>query len=241
MSKWLAFIVLTYAFPVWAQSSVLEDLPLPYLEQTQPDAHDKPLVIFLHGHGGNENALFGMKDALPFGYTYLSVRAPLTLADGVFEWFDKTNRSGEYDGDAAQVKSSEKLIVAFVAAAMKKYRVPTGKVFLVGFSQGAMMSYYVALHHPEGIGGFAILSGTMLPALRAEIKPGHALVLPPFFIAHGTADPTLPYDLAVQAQQLLKQASVTIQFHAYAGLGHAFNETEITDLRHWLENANRGG
>jgi phospholipase/carboxylesterase len=103
-----------------------------------------------------------------------------------------------------------------------------------------MMSYYVALHHPQGIGGVAILSGTMLPALRAEVRPGVPLNLPPIFIAHGTADTTLPIDLAVQAEHLLKQGSATVQFHAYSGLGHAFNEAEISDLRRWLENANRG-
>uniref|UniRef100_UPI0026281DCB alpha/beta hydrolase n=1 Tax=Pseudomonas sp. TaxID=306 RepID=UPI0026281DCB len=222
MVKWLAFIVLLQTCSAWGASAVQNDLPLVYLEHTQLGSNSRPVIIFLHGYGGNEEVLFELRNSLPTAYTYLSVRAPQALAEGGFEWFDKTNRDGEYDGDSAQVKNSEKLIADFVVAAIKKYRVSANKVFLVGFSQGAMMSYYVALHHPQGIGGVAILSGTMLPALRAEVRPGVPLNLPPIFIAHGTADTTLPIDLAVQAEHLLKQGSATVQFHAYSGLGHAF-------------------
>jgi phospholipase/carboxylesterase len=240
MVKWLAFIVLLQTCSAWGASAVQNDLPLAYLEHTQSGSNNRPLVIFLHGYGGNEEAMFALKDSLPSAYTYLSVRAPHALAEGGFEWFDKTNSDGEYDGDSDQVSSSQKLITDFIAAAIKKYRVSAYRVFLVGFSQGAMMSYYVALHHPQGIGGLAVLSGTMLPALRAEVKPGVPLGLPAVFIAHGTIDTTLPIVLAVQAEQLLRPGSVTVQFHAYPGLGHAFNEAEISDLKRWLQNANRG-
>lgn len=240
MKSWLALLMLLCFSEVHSEEVVHSDLPLAYLEQTQAGSHDRPLVIFLHGHGGNEHALFGLKDSLPANYTYLSVRAPVTLREGVFEWFDKTNRTGEYDGDSAQVNSSEKLVADFVAAAVCKYRTSTDKVYLVGFSQGAMMSYYVALHHPQAIGGIAVLSGTMLPSLRAEVEPGKPLDMPLIFIAHGTADATLPFALAQQADQLLKSASITAQFHAYPGLEHAINEAEIADLKRWLEQANRG-
>ncbi|MDB6144402.1 MAG: phospholipase [Pseudomonas sp.] len=239
MKMWCALLILLWVSAVQAQEVVHSDLPLAYLEQTQADAKNRPLVIFLHGHGGNEHALFGLKDALPANYTYLSVRAPITLKEGVFEWFDKTNRSGEYDGDAAQVSRSEQLIADFITAAVRKYRTSNDKVYLVGFSQGAMMSYYLALHHPQALGGIAVLSGTMLPALRAEVEPGKPLGLPVMFIAHGTDDATLPLALARQADQLLKGASVTVQFHVYPGLEHAMNQAEITDLRHWLEQVNR--
>lgn len=240
MSKWLVLMVLLCSSLVHAGEAVQRDLPLNYLEQTQPGSNNQPLIIFLHGHGGSENDLFGLKDSLPARYTYLSVRAPMTLTDGVFQWFDKTNRTGEYDGNTAQMKNSERLVAEFVVAAIQKYRTSANKVYLVGFSQGAMVSYYVALHHPQAIGGIAALSGTMLPSLRAEVEPGKPLGMPATFIGHGTFDAILPFALAIEADRLLKSGSVTVQFHAYPGLGHSINDAEVADLKHWLEQMNRG-
>jgi phospholipase/carboxylesterase len=139
------------------------------------------------------------------------------------------------------VKKSEKQITDFVSAAVQKYRTSPGKVYLIGFSQGAIMSYDVAVHFPQAVGGVAILSGKMLPSLRAEVKPGQPLSMPAIFIGHGTADQRLPFASATQARKLLESVSVTPQFHGYEGLGHSINEAEINDLKAWLEQADMGG
>ena len=44
-----------------ADETLHTDLPLSYLEQTQGDARNQPLVIFLHGFGSNEEDLFGQE------------------------------------------------------------------------------------------------------------------------------------------------------------------------------------
>ncbi|MDE1166682.1 MAG: alpha/beta fold hydrolase [Pseudomonas sp.] len=238
MRKWLALFVCLFVGTAQAQFSLQHDLPLSYMEQAHPDSQQQPLVIFLHGYGSNELDLFSLKDYFPANYTYLSVRAPMTVPGGGYQWFGKGANPGEYDARPADVAKSEKLITDFVAAAAQKYRTTPGKVVLVGFSQGAIMGYDVALHHPDAVGGVAILSGKMLPALRAEVKPGKPLTVPALFIGHGTADNRLPYASATQAQKLLQSVSVTPQFHAYQGLGHSINEAEINDLKAWLESLN---
>ena len=213
------------------------DLPLQYLEQAGADTRNQPLVIFLHGYGSNEEDLFGLREQLPAGYTYLSVRAPQVLEEGSYQWFHKKG-DGAYDGVTEELASSAQVIEAFVAKAASKYRTQPDKVFLLGFSQGAIMSYEVGLRHPQAVRGIAALSGSVLPVLRSQLKPGPGLQHLAIFIGHGSADQRLPYSAGSEANSLLQGLGLAPEFHAYPGLGHSISESEVHDLKGWLQRLN---
>ncbi|MGO3999534.1 MULTISPECIES: alpha/beta hydrolase [Pseudomonas] len=238
MLKTLAAVLMLGSSIVQAEPLLHTDLPLNYLEQSQPDSRNQPLVIFLHGYGSNEADLFGIKDGLPASYTYLSVRAPQTLEEGSYQWFHRKGQ-GAYDGDSDDLRSSAALIGDFVAKAADKYHTTADKVFLVGFSQGAIMSYEVALRQPSAVGGIAALSGKLLPVLRTQLKADKALGALAIFIGHGTDDQRLPFADGSDADSLLRKLGLAPQFHAYPGLGHSISEGEISDLNAWLLRINR--
>lgn len=238
MFKLLAAVLMLGSSIVHAEPLLHTDLPLSYLEQSQPDSRNQPLVIFLHGYGSNEADLLGIKDGLPASYTYLSVRAPQTLEEGSYQWFHRKGQ-GAYDGDSDDLRSSAALIGDFVAKAADKYHTTADKVFLVGFSQGAIMSYEVALRQPSAVGGIAALSGKLLPVLRTQLKADKALSALAIFIGHGTDDQRLPFTDGSDADSLLRKLGLAPQFHAYPGLGHSISEEEISDLNAWLLRINR--
>jgi phospholipase/carboxylesterase len=237
MLKILALLTLLASTAVHAQTPLQTDLPLKYLEQTTPDSRDQPLVIFLHGYGSNEQDLFGMKDELPASYTYLSVRAPMVMEEGSYQWFRKKGE-GAYNGETDDLKASGQLLLDFIAKAARKYHTVPDKVYLVGFSQGAIMSYEVALRHPEAVGGIAALSGRILPVLKAELKPDEKRQSLAIFIGHGTADKRLPYSDGTEANSLLQSVSLEPEFHAYQGVGHNISAEELQDLSAWLQRLN---
>jgi len=235
MFKLLALALTLLAGVAHADSDLHTDLPLSYLEQTQGDARNQPLVIFLHGFGSNEEDLFGIKDALPSTWTYLSVRAPMPVEPRGYRWFTKTPGDGDYDGVTADLQSSARLIEDFVGKATAKYHTQSDRVFLVGFSQGAIMSYEVGLRRPELLRGIAALSGSVLPVLKAELKPNEALGKLAIFIGHGTLDQALPYASGTRANEVLEGIGLKPQFHGYPGMNHTISEAEIQDLKAWLE------
>jgi len=237
MLKILALLTLLASATVHAQTPLQTDLPLKYLEQSTVDSRDQPLVIFLHGYGSNEHDLFDIKDQLPTQYTYLSVRAPMVMQEGSYQWFRKKGE-GAYNGETDDLKSSGQLLLDFVAQATKKYQTDPDKVFLVGFSQGAIMSYEVALRHPDAVGGIAALSGRILPVLRSELIPDEKRQSLAIFIGHGTADKRLPYSDGTEANSLLQSISLEPEFHAYQGVGHTISAEEIADLSAWLQRLN---
>lgn len=239
MLKLIALSLALFTRAAHAEAELHTDLPLPYLEQTQSDARNEPLVIFLHGYGSDEADLFGLKDRLPSTWTYLSARAPMPVEGGGYRWFRKKPGDGDFDGETVDLQGSAKLIEAFVAQATAKYHTQPERVFLVGFSQGAIMSYEVGLRHPEMLRGIAALSGSVLPVLKAELKPDARLGKLAIFIGHGTLDQALPYYSATRANEALQGIGLTPQFHGYPGMIHTVGEAELQDLKQWLENSLR--
>jgi len=237
MLKFLALLTLLASATVHAQTPLQTDLPLKYLEQTNADSQNQPLVIFLHGYGSNEQDLFGIKDDLPAPYTYLSVRAPITMEEGSYQWFRKKGE-GAYNGETDDLKTSGQVLLDFIAQAAKKYHTEPDKVVLVGFSQGAIMSYEVALRHPEALGGIAALSGRILPVLKSALKPDEKRQSLAIFIGHGKEDNRLPYKDGTDANSLLQSISLTPEFHGYEGLGHSISAAEIEDMNAWLQRLN---
>lgn len=237
MLKFFALLALLASTVVHAQTPLQADLPLKYLEQTHAGSRNLPLVIFLHGYGSNEEDLFGIKDQLPQAYNYLSVRAPRVMEEGRYQWF-RQKGEGAYDGETEDLKNSRQVLLDFITQATRKYHTAPNKVFLVGFSQGAIMSYEVALRHPQALGGIAALSGRILPVLRAELKPDGKRQQLAIFIGHGTADKRLPYVDGTDADSLLQSLSLKPRFHAYPGVGHSISAAEVQDLNAWLQRLN---
>jgi phospholipase/carboxylesterase len=237
MLKFLALLTLLASVTVHAETPLHTDLPLKYLEQVNPESRNQPLVIFLHGYGSNEEDLFGIKDELPAQYNFLSVRAPMVMEEGSYKWFREKGSAG-YNGETDDLKTSGQVLLEFIEQAAKKYHTEPDKVFLVGFSQGAIMSYEVALRHPEAVGGIAALSGRILPVLKSELKPDEKRQKLAIFIGHGTVDKRLPYIDGTEANSLLQSLSLQPEFHAYPGVGHSISATEMQDLSAWLQRLN---
>lgn len=235
MLKLFALALTLIASVAHADETLHTDLALSYLEQTQGDARNEPLVIFLHGFGSNEQDLFGIKDALPPSWTYLSVRAPMPVGPNGYRWFTKTTGEDEYNGETADLQRSARLIEDFVTQATAKYHTQSHRVFLVGFSQGAIMSYEVGLRKPALVRGIAALSGSVLPVLKAELKADASREELAIFIGHGTLDQALPYVSATRANDVLLGLGLKPAFHGYPGMPHTVSEAEVQDLKAWLE------
>ncbi|OUM05930.1 phospholipase [Pseudomonas syringae] len=239
MLKFFAALLFTVAGMAQAQDTLHTDLPLDYLAQVNVEKPDRPLVIFIHGYGSNAADLFGLKEHLPADYNYLSVQAPVALQPDSYKWFAQKPGVPDYDGVTEDLKSSGKQLTAFITQATEKFHTQPDKVFLVGFSQGAMMSYEVALRQPTRVGGIAALSGRLLPVVKAEIKPTDELKALKVFIGHGVQDRQVAFASGPQADATLKSLGLKPEFHAYEGLGHSISEAEVVDLANWLQQSAR--
>lgn len=219
------------------EMKLMTDLPLNYLV-AEPVAGNssvehRPLIIFLHGYGSNESDLFELKQEFSPDYIYLSVQAPMMLAPGCYQWYGL--QPSEQSQVAANVLKHSQLLEDFITTAVKKYHTVADKVILIGFSQGAIMSYELALQHPKYVRGIVALSGKILAPLKEKLPPGIDLHGLSVFIGHGTVDDRVYYREATEAHALLEKTSIKPEFHSYQKMGHSITQQELTDVKKWIE------
>ncbi len=193
------------------------------------------LVILLHGYGSNEEDLLGLSQFFPSDYLILSARAPYKADVGGYQWFERELVNGKYNGKPQHIAHSKELILKFVDEAVKKYHGDAGRVYLVGFSQGAMMSYEAGTSAPDKIKGIGVLSGKMSAGLLSSIQADKKLKTLRIFIAHGTADTRLPYSDGKAAYDRLVDIGLVPELHTYPGMDHTISREVMTDLITWIK------
>ena len=155
-----------------------------------------PAVILLHGVGSNEQDLFSFADQLPAKYLVVSARAPITLDNNSYGWYRINFANGKTQFIFEEEEQSRNDIITFIEQIRKKYSIDANQIYLIGFSQGAIMSYSVALTRPDLVKGIAAVSGRLLeeikPKIAAPEKMQHLKVL----ISHGKNDNVLPVNNA---------------------------------------------
>ena len=190
-----------------------------------------PLIVLLHGSGADERDMISLWPDLPQDFVVVSLRAPFADRSGGYRWYRKT---GGPTGRDADIALSRKIIDVVVANCLERFGADPKRVFIAGFSQGAVMAYAVALREPDRFRGAAVLSGTLFPSELAKLSATTDWAHESLFIAHGTADRRIPFASATAAHAALSKLGVPTVFHAYPGLGHGTDNAEIRDLSAWL-------
>lgn len=202
-----------------------------HLEPRTQQPGQRCAVILLHGFGSNEEDLIGLAPLLPPSLEVFSLRAPVALGPGSFAWYRLDWSSGRPDADPQEIAVAEQALHARIAALLHEHGLPRRDVFLLGFSQGSIMSLAEAYTSPESYKGVAVLSGRLPLSLP---KSFHQLSkMTPAFVAHGESDPVLFHEDGVQVAKTLTELGVKTAFHSYP-MAHQVCEQEMQDLRNWM-------
>lgn len=178
-----------------------------------PDAR-LPMVVFIHGLGDRPRRAFVADPQV--AARFILPQAPLPYGRG-FSWFDY--RVGQPNPDLANgiARAAEQL--AEMLSVLRRSKPTAGLPIITGFSQGGMLSYALALHHPDQVLAAHPISGMLPPALWPQAPaPGQAQ--PPIRAVHGTADQIVSYASARTMVDALEQRGFDISLQAFEGVGH---------------------
>ena len=211
------------------------DLPLAYrLLNPAQAAGATRLLLLLHGVGGNELNLLPVGEQLADAHTLvLSVRAPLVFGPAGFGFYQVDFSSGKPVFNHAQQLEGQRLLLRFMEQASAQYGIPAGQVYLLGFSQGAIMAYDVALTHPAQVRGVLAFSGRMLAESRQHHAPASEIQQVQFFLSHGRHDDKLPAYYADEAVDFLKTVGIVPRYESFEG-GHEVSASGLAAARQWL-------
>ena len=200
---------------------------LGFIHRYQPGASpDAPVLLLLHGTGGDENDLLPLGGMLLPGAALLSPRGQVLengmprffrrLAMGVFDEEDLVRRTGE--------------LADFVAAAARHYGFDANAVTAAGFSNGANIAAALMLLRPETLRR-AVLLRAMVP-LSQPPRPdlsGRAA-----FLAAGRQDTMVPAANTEQLAGLLRDAGAAVQLH-WSPSGHELTKSDVEAAADWLD------
>ena len=209
---------------------------LHYLVQEPKVKHDKnPLLLLLHGYGSNEEDLFSFAPELPDDSYVISVRAPYDLQPYGHAWYAIHFDADENKfSDNVQAKQSVEIIASFIDEIVKQYPIDTENVTLIGFSQGAILSYATALTYPEKISKVVALSGYFNQEILPEVIDTKAISHLKFFVSHGSVDQVIPVDWARKAKPALENLGLEVEYQEYP-IGHGVSPKNFFDFKNWLQ------
>ncbi len=200
------------------------------IRQPKVTLEHPPLLILLHGYGSHEEDLFSFAEELPDEFLIVSARAPYNLGFGGYAWyainFDDTN--GKFS-DLDEAKTSISKIANFIDEIKVEYN--TGKTFLLGFSQGAILSYATSILYPNKVQHVIALSGYV----NEELLPDDIsdAIKTDYYISHGSVDQVIPVDWARKAPTILKNLNLKSDYSEYP-VGHGVAPQNFYHFKDWI-------
>lgn len=192
-----------------------------------------PMIILLHGLGSNEQDLFSFAPLLDPQFLILSVQAPISYGFGGYAWFNIDLTSGIPNANIQQVIHARRSITSFLDEAIKTYQPDPDHIYLVGFSQGAIMSYATAFSEPSRIRGVVAMSGYILREVTPQVSYSPGLERLKILATHGVNDQVLPIFLGRATNDYLRTLHVDYQYKEYE-MAHEVNQECLDDVRNWL-------
>ena len=192
---------------------------------TQGTNTEKPVLLLLHGTGGDETSLLPLAEMIDPEASVLSVRGNVRengmprffrrLAEGIFDMEDLIFRTNE--------------LHTFLDEAAVKYGFDRNNIVAVGYSNGANIAASLLFHYSDSLKG-AVLHHPMVP--RRGIKlPNLSGV--PVLIAAGVNDPICPQQESLDLEALLEGANAVVEMK-WENYGHQLTMNEVQAAKAWF-------
>lgn len=210
-------------------------LPLDHLVHHPSVAADAkpPLLLLLHGVRSNERDLFSLTPELDPRWLIVSLRAPLERGPAAYAWFDVQFAPDGFVIDPDALRRSRDLVRAFIPGAVAAYGADPARVYLLGFSQGAILSLTTALSGPEPIAGVAALSGRIPPEATPWAVADERTAGLPVLQRHGRQDAVIGIEHAHRARAVLEHQRVALDYRE-GDYGHSIPRPILDDVNGWL-------
>ena len=222
----------------------MSDQPLETVEiETAPTP--ELAVIWLHGLGADGHDFapivpeLGLRTPTRFVFPHAPVRA-VTINNGMRmrAWYDILGFRGAPE-DAPGIRASASAVSRLVDRELER-GIQAARIVLAGFSQGGAIALHLGLREHHRLGGIVALS-TYLPlagTLSSEKSAASAGL--PVFLAHGTADPMIPIELAEASRRALEREGYAVEWQAYP-MAHSVCVDEVRAIGNWLTRLARAG
>ena len=218
--------VILFVLPLLAQEPLKYSIHFPEITQS-----NMPVLFLMHGYGNNEKQFNRLVEELNNKYLIVSMRAPFNFMVIKNRWYEYSISDGDTLSNQAQIDMSTKRIIKTIEHIEEEYNIDEKKIFIGGFSQGAIMSYKLALLYPNKFGGI-IIHSARLP-VEYSVKELNLYKNLNILIIHGSEDSGLSTKWAYQGKALFEKLGANTDYYE-AKIGHKMNKETYGKIKQWL-------
>lgn len=216
----------------WLSKNIIEKIKSPLQTIGKLNGDAKKIIIAMHGFGDTAANFACMADEFNLQDTlWFFIQGPKPVPIGIdgAQWFSLFSDPKE------EIAQSENLIFEFIENLIEQTGIPSEKIFLLGFSQGAGMALYYALKAQKSFAGVIGLSGLMvrqselIPILFSNKK------FPPIFLGHGVQDQVVFPAMFYECKNILAlNNGIKVTAKTYK-MGHNISQEEMNDVKKFIE------
>lgn len=187
-------------------------------------------LIAIHGRGaGAEDIMALAREVAPPG---LAILAPQAAGNTwyPYRFLEPTERNEPYLSSALR-------IVADLIARIGEQGIPSERVALLGFSQGACLVLEAAARHAQRFAGVIGFSGGLIGPPGTSFDFPGSLEGTPVFIGSSDVDPHIPKERVEESAAALQRLAAAVDVRLYPGMGHTVNRDELQAARAMLDEA----
>lgn len=187
-----------------------------------------PALFLMHGIGSNEQNILALVDGLEDLFYIFSIRGHISQPPGfayfTIQGYGKPHREVFDEG--------VNRLTSFIDYACEQYPLDLSRLYLCGFSQGAILAMTLGLSLGDRIKGIIALSGYIPEFVKEEHnkKPVDQLSV---FISHGEMDQILPFEWGAANEKYFRELGAAVTFQTYPE-GHTVSSKNQQDFVKWL-------
>jgi len=182
----------------------------------------RSVLILLHGRGSNAHDILSLAGAVPLNK--VTVFAPNAAGQA---WYPQRFVRPIAENEP-HLTSALNVVTRMVQHA-NAAGIPTDKIVIGGFSQGACLASEYVARHPMRYGGLAVFSGGLIgdKIARANYPSEIGLTGTPVFVGCSDVDFHIPVERVHETTAMLRELGGNVTERIYPGMDHTINDDEL--------------
>ena len=197
------------------------------------DKNNKVIIMF-HGYGSNKDDLFSFAKFMNPNFLIISIQAPIKMDYNSYCWWSLSlNNDMQLQMDVKEAKNSLNELNRFISADLSvKYNFSLNQVYLLGFSQGCMISYALSINFPKNYKKAVGLSGK-IPHEIINFNEKFDYSNHNFFCSHGINDQVIPIEIGRESDRWFSEKNINHKYLEFES-AHGINSENFEQMNLWL-------
>lgn len=198
------------------------------LPNNREEGKKYPVIYVMHGRGANEHDLLPLVEEIQEDFIIIGIRGALPEGPGFAYFYNISHGNPNRETFDPCIKNLE----TFLQYAGQTYPIDASHQYLLGFSQGAILSMSLAVVLGSQIKGIIAMNG-YVPQFVKEEYPQKPLDHVSIYLSHGEFDHVYPLEHGQDNYRFFNERSKKVHFSSYP-VGHGICYENQQEFIKWL-------